>query len=67
MRELISDQIPGAFERRALDAGDDTVTENSANELVMLGALRAATPCMKCHQVERGDLLGAFSYVLQRS
>ncbi len=40
--------------------------ETAANTVQMLGALRAARQCTKCHQVERGELLGAFSYNLVR-
>jgi hypothetical protein len=32
----------------------------------MLGAARSVSQCIKCHDGERGDLLGAFSYYLQR-
>jgi hypothetical protein len=31
-----------------------------------LGAIRMATGCMKCHDGNRGDLLGAFTYELVR-
>jgi hypothetical protein len=58
-----------AFEQRALrelDAGEDIVNQPALNRVEMLGAIRAAQQCLKCHQVERGDLLGAFSYVLER-
>jgi hypothetical protein len=57
------------FERRALgklERGEDLVYETETNRLRMLGALRAARQCQQCHQVERGELLGAFSYVLER-
>jgi hypothetical protein len=33
----------------------------------MFGAVRAAKQCLKCHFVQRGELLGAFSYVLDRT
>lgn len=33
---------------------------------VMAGALRATTSCIKCHDVEDGDLLGVLSYSLVR-
>jgi hypothetical protein len=57
------------FEGRALAAlrgGEEVVTEATTNHIRMLGALRASTQCLDCHQVRRGDLLGAFSYDLQR-
>ncbi len=31
----------------------------------MLGAVRSAKQCVKCHGGSRGDLLGAFSYTLR--
>ncbi|MEN1678910.1 MAG: hypothetical protein AAGJ46_04915 [Planctomycetota bacterium] len=33
--------------------------------LRMVGAIRAAGDCLKCHQAKRGQLLGAFSYDLR--
>lgn len=57
------------FETRALAAlntGEDVVTEQpSADVLQMVGAIRAARQCLECHQVQRGALLGAFSYELR--
>ncbi|MHC4879199.1 MAG: hypothetical protein ACYTGL_22320 [Planctomycetota bacterium] len=41
---------------------EDIVVEEHGGELRMLGSLRAGTHCLKCHSVQRGDLLGAFSY-----
>ena len=32
----------------------------------MVGAIRSTTQCVSCHDCERGDLLGAFSYTLKR-
>lgn len=57
------------FERRGLESlagGEDIVTSGQTNEIRMLGSLRAARQCLECHSAERGELLGAFSYVLQR-
>lgn len=54
-----------AFEAAALSklwAEQDIVVEEYPGEIRMLGALRAGTHCLKCHSVQRGDLLGAFSY-----
>lgn len=54
-----------AFERDALEKlrqGEDQIVAASADRMRMLGALRAARQCLDCHSVERGDLLGAFSY-----
>jgi hypothetical protein len=59
----------GEFETGALaklQAGEDVVTRASLNRIEMLGALRAAKSCLECHSVERGQLLGAFSYSLVR-
>jgi hypothetical protein len=57
------------FEQRALrelEAGDEIVNQATTNRVEMLGAIRAAQQCLKCHQVERGELLGAFSYAFER-
>ncbi len=40
----------------------DIVVEEQSGEIRMLGSLRAGKQCLKCHNVRRGDLLGAFSY-----
>jgi hypothetical protein len=59
----------GEFETDALaklNAGEDVVTRASLNRIEMLGALRASKSCLQCHNVERGQLLGAFSYSLVR-
>jgi hypothetical protein len=60
---------PDTFERAALQMlkkGDDLVTAEmqDGGRMRMLGSLRNGTTCMKCHGGERGDLLGAFSYIL---
>ncbi len=47
-------------------AGDDLVTESSGDRIRMMGSLRAAKQCLECHDAKRGDLLGAFSWDLQR-
>jgi hypothetical protein len=51
----------------ALNAGDDLQMHAQPNRIRMLGSLRAAKQCLKCHSVERGTLLGAFSYDLRRA
>ena len=51
---------------KALKAGDDLATETSGDRIRMVGSLRAGKQCLDCHQVKRGDLLGAFSWELQR-
>lgn len=58
------------FERQALRqlyAGNDLVVGEGADDGRMLGSLRAAQICADCHAVERGTLLGAFSYRLHRA
>jgi hypothetical protein len=57
------------FEGQALKGlrdGEDVVTEATTNHIRMVGALRASKQCLECHQAQRGDLLGAFSYDLVR-
>ncbi|HZY86411.1 MAG TPA: hypothetical protein VFE78_16375 [Gemmataceae bacterium] len=60
---------PTDFEAKALAAlrdGEEVVTAATANEVRMVGAVRAAKQCTACHEVKRGTLLGAFSYDLHR-
>jgi hypothetical protein len=51
---------------KRLQKGEDVVTESSLNQIRMMGSLRAAKQCMQCHSAKRGELLGSFSYVMQR-
>jgi hypothetical protein len=51
---------------RQLRQGEELVVDEQADELRMLGSLRAAKQCTECHSVARGDLLGAFTYRLRR-
>lgn len=51
-----------ALERLRLD--EDVVIDEQPNHIRMVGSLRANSGCLKCHQVERGVLLGALSYEL---
>jgi hypothetical protein len=56
-----------AFEQKSLAAlqqGEDLMVERSPDHMRMIGSLRAAKQCLRCHQVSRGTLLGAFSYKL---
>ena len=58
------------FERAALAklrTDEDLVVRYSASTIRMLGSLRAGKNCLECHSVERGELLGAFSYELRRT
>jgi hypothetical protein len=51
---------------RALQAGEDLKVQHEKDAIRMLGSIRAAKQCLQCHEVERGDLLGAFSYKLRQ-
>ena len=58
-----------AFEAKALkrlQAGEDIVVEGRTNRIHLLGSVRATKQCLECHDVHRGELLGAFSYELMR-
>ena len=46
--------------------GDDLFISRDGEGVRMLGAIRSTKQCVACHGGERGDLLGAFSYTLQR-
>jgi len=57
------------FEQGALVAlrrGEDVREQSTPDRIRMFGAIRAVKQCLKCHSVERGELLGAFSYDLRR-
>ena len=57
------------FEAKSLQSlreGDDIATETSGDRIRMVGSLRAGKQCLECHEVKRGDLLGAFSWELQK-
>ncbi len=71
MDQLSSDTAPtrelNEFEASALTklrSDKDLVVQNEDAEYQMLGSLRAAKQCLDCHNVQRGALLGAFSYQL---
>jgi hypothetical protein len=58
-----------AFEKEALLAlqqGADLKVDQASSRIQMVGSVRAAQQCLKCHNAERGDLLGAFSYTLRK-
>ena len=58
-----------SFEQAALERlhkGMDVINKASLNKIEMIGSLRASKQCMQCHDVQRGALLGAFSYELLR-
>jgi hypothetical protein len=50
----------------ALERGEDIIPSREGDTLRILGSIRAAKQCLKCHDVERGSLLGAFSYTLRK-
>jgi hypothetical protein len=57
------------FERKALQTlndGEELAVDARLNRIHLLGAVRATKQCIECHEVNRGDLLGAFSYELRR-
>lgn len=49
-----------------LERGEDLQLLISKDRIRMLGSIRAGKQCVRCHNVERGDLLGAFAYKLRR-
>jgi hypothetical protein len=58
-----------SFESQALGAlrqGEDMQVQSGPDNIRMLGAIRALKQCLQCHSVERGEMLGAFSYDLPR-
>ena len=57
-----------AFEKSgvaSLRTGEDLFTLPESGSIRMLGAIRSTKQCIACHRGLRGDLLGAFSYVLR--
>ena len=55
------------FESAALSklkSKQDIVVEREGKSIRMVGAIRATKTCLTCHSVERGELLGAFTYDL---
>lgn len=71
MDQLSSETAPtrelNEFEASALEklrSDEDLVVQSEGDEYQMLGSLRAAKQCLDCHNVQRGELLGAFSYRL---
>jgi hypothetical protein len=57
------------FEKESLQKlqhGDEMAADATLNRIRMLGAVRASKQCLDCHEAQRGDLLGAFSYELRR-
>ena len=50
-----------------LEFDEDLVIAARTNEIRLMGSIRASASCLKCHEVETGTLLGAFSYHLTRA
>jgi hypothetical protein len=48
----------------ALRNGEPIIARKTPSGVRVLGPIRALSSCTKCHDCERGQLLGAFSYVL---
>jgi hypothetical protein len=72
MDQLASEDVPtrplDPFESESLKrlwTEADLVISDDGSQIRMLGSLRAASQCLDCHNAERGELLGAFSYVLR--
>ncbi len=56
-----------AFERESLAQlrdGEDLLQQPAGTQMRLFGAIRAGEKCLKCHEVQRGELLGAFTYEL---
>jgi hypothetical protein len=56
------------FESAALGhlvGGEDLVVGRSPTGMRMVGSIRSTEGCLRCHEGQRGELLGAFSYTLQ--
>jgi hypothetical protein len=51
---------------KQLRDGEEVHVEAKLNAIRMVGAIRASKKCIECHQVQRGELLGAFTYELKR-
>jgi hypothetical protein len=50
----------------SLRQGEDLFISRDGERLRMLGGISSIKQCVACHGGQRGDLLGAFSYTLQR-
>jgi hypothetical protein len=73
MDQLSSENAPtrplDEFEREALEQleTEDVVVREEGARSRMVGSLRAAQHCLDCHSVSRGELLGAFTYVIREA
>ncbi len=53
------------FGLSVLRKGEDLLATEEGSHIRMLGSVRNFGGCIVCHGGQRGDLLGAFSYVLR--
>jgi hypothetical protein len=51
---------------KAIRDGEDLIYAERNSHVRMVGSIRNLKPCITCHDGERGDLLGAFSYTVRR-
>lgn len=49
---------------KKLRTAEDLVIDEQPRFIRMIGSVRAGNDCLACHNVQRGELLGAFSYEL---
>lgn len=63
-RQLNAFEIHGL---KTLSEGENLAVSATSNRIVMLGAIRAESSCLRCHNKKEGALLGAFSYEFLRS
>lgn len=64
------ERLADPFETYALSQlkkGDALVRWEREGFMRALGAIRAASSCLKCHDGKEGDLLGAFTYEFEKS
>jgi hypothetical protein len=61
-RRPLREQELGAIDKLA--AGNETVFNERSTPPLLLGAVRASSQCLKCHEGPAGRMLGAFSYSL---
>jgi hypothetical protein len=48
-----------------LKKGKELLVDRSSEPVRMFGAVRASDKCLQCHKVEKGELIGAFTYELR--
>lgn len=60
LNDFENDALPRLIE------SEEVVARATTNRIEMVGAIRAEKQCLECHEVHRGQLLGAFTYTLVR-